>query len=87
LQGIGVAAGPAIARAIVRDQFTGQASARILNLIGTMLAIGPALAPTIGGVILSTLGWQPIFGVFGTLRRRSAPFISALTSLASTKRH
>lgn len=63
LQGIGVAAGPAIARAIVRDQFTGQASARILNLIGTMLAIGPALAPTLGGVILSTLGWQPIFYV------------------------
>lgn len=63
LQGIGVAAGPAISRAIVRDQFTGQASARILNLIGTMLGIGPAIAPTIGGAILSAFGWQPIFYV------------------------
>ncbi|OYX70301.1 MAG: Bcr/CflA family drug resistance efflux transporter [Rhizobiales bacterium 32-66-11] len=63
LQGIGVAAGPAISRAIVRDQFTGQASARILNLIGTMLAIGPALAPTVGGAILVTFGWHPIFFV------------------------
>ncbi len=61
LQGIGVAAGPAISRAIVRDQFTGQPSARIMNLIATMLAIGPAIAPTLGGIILSTLGWQPIF--------------------------
>ncbi len=61
LQGVGVAAGPAISRAIVRDQFTGQPSARIMNLIATMLAIGPAIAPTLGGVILSTLGWQPIF--------------------------
>jgi len=63
LQGIGVAAGPAISRAIVRDQFVGQSSARILNLIGTMLAIGPAIAPTIGGAILGALGWQPIFYV------------------------
>lgn len=61
LQGVGVAAGPAISRAIVRDQFTGQTSARILNLIGTMLGIGPAIAPTLGGAILVTLGWQPIF--------------------------
>lgn len=63
LQGVGCAAGIAISRAIVRDQFTGQASARILNLIGTMLGIGPAIAPTIGGAILSAFGWQPIFYV------------------------
>lgn len=63
IQGVGAAAGPAISRTIVRDQFTGQASARILNLIGTMLAIGPAVAPTLGGVILGVLGWQAIFYV------------------------
>src|ERR687894_1129587 len=61
LQGIGVAAGTAISRAIVRDQFTGQSSARIMNLIGLMLAVGPAVSPTIGGVLLSTLGWHSIF--------------------------
>lgn len=63
LQGIGVAAGPAIARAIVRDQFTGQTSARILGLIGSMQAVGPALAPSVGGLILGLAGWQPIFYV------------------------
>lgn len=61
LQGIGVAAGIAISRAIVRDQFAGQSSARIMNLIGLMLAIGPAVSPTIGGLILSAVGWQAIF--------------------------
>src|SRR3954470_9552564 len=61
LQGIGVAAGIAISRAIVRDQFTGQQSARIMNLIGLMLAIGPAVSPALGGVILSTVGWHAIF--------------------------
>ena len=61
LQGVGAAAGVAISRAIVRDQFTGQQSARILNLIGLMLAIVPAVAPTLGGVILGTVGWHAIF--------------------------
>lgn len=61
LQGIGASAGIAISRAIVRDQFTGQTSARIMNLVGLMLAIGPALAPTIGGLTLEFLGWRAIF--------------------------
>jgi MFS transporter, DHA1 family, multidrug resistance protein len=63
LQGIGVAAGVAISRAIVRDQFTGQSSARIMNLIGLILAVGPAVSPTIGGVLLSAFGWHSIFVV------------------------
>lgn len=61
LQGIGAAAGVAISRAIVRDQFTGQTSARILNLIGLMLAIVPAVAPALGGAILGAVGWHAIF--------------------------
>jgi MFS transporter, DHA1 family, multidrug resistance protein len=63
LQGIGVAAGVAISRAIVRDQFTGQSSARIMNLIGLILAVGPAVSPTIGGLLLSAFGWHSIFVV------------------------
>lgn len=60
-QGIGCAAGIALSRALVRDQYTGQASARVMNLIGTMLAIGPAVSPTLGGLILGTAGWHVIF--------------------------
>lgn len=61
IQGIGASAGMTVARAIVRDQFTGNQSASIMNLMGMMLAIGPALAPTIGSIALGTLGWQSIF--------------------------
>lgn len=61
LQGVGAAAGISMSRAMVRDQYTGQQAARIMNLIGVMLAIGPAISPTLGGVILSTIGWQAIF--------------------------
>ena len=60
-QGVGAAAGIAISRALVRDIFTGQQSARVMNLIGIILAIGPALSPTVGGIILDFFGWHEIF--------------------------
>lgn len=61
LQGVGAAIGISVARAIVRDQFTGQVSAQIMNAIAMMLALGPAIAPTIGGFMLELFGWREIF--------------------------
>ncbi|MEJ1159836.1 Bcr/CflA family efflux MFS transporter [Prosthecomicrobium sp. N25] len=63
LQGVGAAAGVAIARAIVRDLFEGQQSARIMNTMGIMLALGPAISPTIGGITLDLAGWHAIFAL------------------------
>lgn len=60
-QGVGAAVGVAVSRAIVRDLFTNERSARIMNLIGLILGIGPALAPTLGGVTLALFGWHAIF--------------------------
>jgi DHA1 family bicyclomycin/chloramphenicol resistance-like MFS transporter len=60
-QGIGAAAGIAISRALVRDLFVGEQSARVMNLIGIILAIGPAISPTIGGLILEFFGWHEVF--------------------------
>jgi len=70
LQGIGAAAGPAISRAIVRDQFEGMAAVRLMNLMGMILAIGPAVSPTLGGQVLVFFGWHWIFMImllFGLL--------------------
>ncbi len=61
LQGVGAAVGISVSRAIVRDQYTGQTSARIMNTIAMMLALGPALSPTIGGVTMELFGWREIF--------------------------
>jgi DHA1 family bicyclomycin/chloramphenicol resistance-like MFS transporter len=63
VQGIGAAVGVAVSRAIVRDLFTGQESARVLATIGIVLSIGPAVSPTIGGVVLQLAGWRAIFVV------------------------
>ena len=61
VQGVGASAGVAISRALVRDLFQGEQSARIMNLIGIILAAGPAVAPTIGGLVLMASGWRAIF--------------------------
>jgi DHA1 family bicyclomycin/chloramphenicol resistance-like MFS transporter len=58
IQGVGAAAGMAVSRAIVRDLFTGEASTRIMNVTGLIMAVGPGLAPTVGGVALALAGWQ-----------------------------
>ena len=61
IQGIGAAVGVTVARAIVRDQFAGEQAARIMNMVGIILAIAPAMSPAIGGLTLTLAGWHAIF--------------------------
>ena len=61
LQGVGAAVGWSVARAVVRDLFTSERSARIMNLMGLILGIGPAMSPTLGGLIMEVAGWHAIF--------------------------
>lgn len=61
MQGIGAAVGMAISRAIVRDLFTHESSARIMSTIGMVLAVGPAFSPAIGGITMQLFGWHAIF--------------------------
>ncbi|WP_170990178.1 multidrug effflux MFS transporter [Aquamicrobium sp. LC103] len=58
MQGIGAAAGMVVGRAIVRDLFVGEASARVLNLSAILLGVGPAIAPAIGGLSMLVAGWR-----------------------------
>ena len=48
---------------MVRDLFIGQASARIMNRIGLMVALVPALSPTLGSLLLAAGHWRWIFGL------------------------
>ncbi|MCX8999582.1 multidrug effflux MFS transporter [Rhizobiaceae bacterium BDR2-2] len=61
IQGVGASVGVTVARAVVRDQFSGIQAARIMNLIGIILGVGPALGPIIGGITLELFGWQAVF--------------------------
>ena len=61
VQGVGAAVGISVARAIVRDNFTGEQSSRVMNTIGIFLAIGPAVAPTLGSLAMLAFNWRAIF--------------------------
>jgi DHA1 family bicyclomycin/chloramphenicol resistance-like MFS transporter len=63
VQGFGVSAGVALSRAMVRDQFVGSEAIRILTLINLILTVTPAVAPTLGSVILQLGTWHYMFVV------------------------
>lgn len=61
LQGVGACTGTVLARAIIRDLYTGDVAAAKLAQATAIMALAPMLAPSIGAVILATLGWRAIF--------------------------
>ena len=61
LQGLGGAAGIVIARAVVRDHYSGSAAARFFALTMLVNGLAPILAPIIGGQLLLITTWQGIF--------------------------
>ena len=60
-QALGASVATVAAITMVRDFFTPDESAKIFSLIILVIGASPLLAPTIGGIITSQLGWQWIF--------------------------
>ncbi len=70
LQAMGACAGPVMARAIIRDVFEREESARVMATIGQVLAISPAVAPVLGSHLQVWFGWRSVFAAvaaFGTV--------------------
>ncbi len=61
LQGFSAGAGVVIGRAIVRDRLAGAEAERMLSLVTMIFSISPAIAPVIGGWIVSLSDWHAIF--------------------------
>jgi DHA1 family bicyclomycin/chloramphenicol resistance-like MFS transporter len=61
LQALGGAGGIVLARAIVRDLYSGARAGRELSLIGAVMALAPVFAPLIGGVLQTAFGWRSVF--------------------------
>ena len=60
-QGVGGALCAVSVPALVRDQAEGADSARLFGLIGLIMFIAPAAAPSLGTLLLTLSGWQTIF--------------------------
>lgn len=61
VQGISAGAGSTIGRAIVRDVYEGPEAQRIMSIIMMIFGLAPALAPIVGGALLSVGPWQGIY--------------------------
>jgi MFS transporter, DHA1 family, multidrug resistance protein len=99
LQALGGSGGIVLARAVVRDLYSGARAGRELSLIGAVMALAPVLAPLIGGVLQTGFGWRSVFftlvgaGLLGaaiiwalmpeTLSTRAAESVSPASMLRS----
>ncbi|UUZ75649.1 MFS transporter [Polaromonas sp. P1(28)-13] len=60
-QGIGAAIMMALTMAFVGETVPKEKTGSAMGLLGTMSAIGTALGPSLGGVLIAGLGWRAIF--------------------------
>ncbi len=61
LQALGGCGGIVLARAVVRDLYSGARAGRELSLIGSVMALAPVLAPLGGGILQTAFGWRSVF--------------------------
>lgn len=61
LQGVGACVGPTLGRAMARDIYGPRRAAQALAYIAMIMALAPAIAPTLGGVLLEYYSWPAIF--------------------------
>lgn len=61
LQGLGAAIMMALTMAFVGEMVPKEKTGRAMGLLGTLSAIGTALGPSLGGILIAGFGWQAIF--------------------------
>ena len=61
LQGMGAALMMSLSMAMIGSAVPPERTGRAMGLLGTMSAIGTALGPSLGGILLSQFGWRSIF--------------------------
>ncbi len=83
LQGFGGAAMAAMSIALVIDAFPPERTGATLGALGTTSALATMLGPSLGGVIVATLGWRWLLGVNIPLGIAAASLVAC--TLADTR--
>jgi DHA1 family bicyclomycin/chloramphenicol resistance-like MFS transporter len=81
-QSIGGCAGVVIARAAVRDLYSGAEAARFFSLLMLVLGTAPVIAPLLGAQLLVHLGWRSVFWMLAALA--TVAFIAVAIGLPET---
>jgi len=61
VQAVGASVGPVLARAMVRDLYAREQSARMLSTLIMIMGVAPLAGPLLGGQILAVWSWHGIF--------------------------
>ncbi|HYC85435.1 MAG TPA: multidrug effflux MFS transporter [Chryseosolibacter sp.] len=61
LQALGGCAGMIAAQTLVRDLFPAHRTAHVFSWMILVIAVSPMVAPTVGGYLTASLGWQSVF--------------------------
>lgn len=61
LLAIGGCVGMVASRAVVRDLFTAHETAKVFSMMMLVMGVAPILAPVLGGLIVTSVGWRFIF--------------------------
>ena len=82
-QGLGAAVMMALTMAFIGETVPKETTGSAMGLLGTMSAIGTALGPSLGGVLIAGLGWRAIF--FVNVPLGSLTFLLALRHLPANR--
>jgi DHA1 family bicyclomycin/chloramphenicol resistance-like MFS transporter len=61
LQALGASTGLVIGRAVIRDLYDRERAASMIGWVTTVMVVAPMVAPLIGGLLDTALGWESIF--------------------------
>ncbi|WP_166415589.1 multidrug effflux MFS transporter [Cochlodiniinecator piscidefendens] len=64
LQGLGVSGPRVVAMAIIRDLYAGRQMAKLMSFVMVVFSLVPAIAPSLGAVIIHLFEWRAIFLAF-----------------------
>lgn len=84
LQGLGAAVLMALTLALVRETVPEERTGSAMGLLGTMSAVGTALGPSLGGLLIAGPGWRGIFFVMVPLG--ALGFLLVWRGLPATRR-
>lgn len=65
VQGVGAAFLAVVAIALAKQSSKNNSIGRAMGLLGTMTAVGTALGPSVGGIIIELFGWRSLFVLLG----------------------
>ena len=64
LQGLGAAGPRVVAMAVVRDRYSGRQMAKVMSFVMLVFILVPAVAPSLGALIIWATNWRGVFGAF-----------------------